>query len=270
MDKSCTVTDYDGQFKDFDSMRMPSPLIVRELKKILARLPNDKPILSVGCGTGQYEEALNLPMIVGLDKSQKMLEIAAKRVKECILGNMVNIPFDDNTFGGIYFIQSFHHCGANFEITQEERTQLRMKALREAYRVLECGPIVIVQRDPSQNQAIWFWKYFPKALEKKLIIQPCISDIKNWLEEIGFVEVTAFPIDDPMIKGFYNETAPLDKKFQNAFSEFSYLSNTELKHGESLLLESIHKGTVKEDIRLCQEYFKRTGGTVYMITAYKK
>jgi len=269
MDKSCTVTDYDGKFQDFDSITMPSPLIVRELKDAFVRLPNDKPILSVGCGTGQYEEALNLSKIVGLDNSKKMLEIAAKRIGKYIFGNMVDMPFDDNTFGCIYYIQSLHHCGANFEISQEERTHLRIKALEEAYRVLESGPIVIVQRNPTQNQAIWFWKYFPKALEKKLIIQPYISNIKKWLEEIGFREINAFPIDDPMVKGFYNETAPLDQRFQNAFSEFSYLSNEEIKKGERLLIEAIDKGTVKEDIRLCQEYFRKIGGTVYMIKANK-
>jgi ubiquinone/menaquinone biosynthesis C-methylase UbiE len=71
-------------------------------------------VLDLGCGTG-----LDLPLlsravgpsgkVVGLDLSQKMLQRAGQRIyrKKCtnvslILGNALDIPFEDNSFDAIF------------------------------------------------------------------------------------------------------------------------------------------------------------------------
>jgi SAM-dependent methyltransferase len=268
MPETKTLTDYDSYAEDFDSMRKPSPLLVNELKKIFG---SDILVLSIGCGTGQYEEAFrNGKNIIGLDKSIRMLNLAKKRINYCINGNMLNLPFKDNAFDGVFFMQSLHHLGANFEISIKERNHVRKLALREAVRVLKKGYLLIIQRDPIQNQAVWFWKYFPKALEKKLVIQPPIEVLIKWLKDLGFSKVKAIPVDDPMIKGFYNAEAPLHPSFRKSFSEFSYLTETELENGVKMLKKAIMEGCAQKEIEKCKKNFLKIGGTVFIVSALKE
>ncbi len=268
MGKIDTKTDYDSSATDFDKFRMPSPRILDKLRQTFA--PVDGLILSIGCGTGQYEYNLSKnKIIVGLDKSKGMIKIAQKRIDNCVLGNMLELPFADNSFKGVYFMQSFHHMGANFSISQNERIAARKKVLSEAFRILKGGHLLIIQRDPSQNQAIWFWKYFPKALEKKLIIQPKISTLVEWLSDIGLQNIEAIPVYDPMIEGFYDPQGPLQKGFRRSFSEFSYLSESEMRKGVQDLKDAVEKGIVEKEILACREKFKEIGGTVFIVSAYK-
>ena len=268
MTKIKTLTDYDSFANDFDQMRKPSPLLIEELKK---SFEFGGKILSIGCGTGQYESLLSLTHnIIGLDKSMGMLKIAKERLSKCIMGNMIDLPFNNSEFNGVYFMQSFHHIGANFDISNDERISARKSVLKEALRVLKKGYLVIIQRDPSQNQAVWFWKYFPKALEKKLIIQPPIKNLINWLNEFELSNVMATPINDPMIKGFFDAEAPLNPQFRKSFSEFSYLSNNEMEEGVKLLKESIGDGSVWDEIDKCKKKFARIGGTVFFVSGVKK
>ena len=95
-------------------------------------------------------------------------------------------------------MQSLHHVGGNLSISPEDRDNARKKAISEATWVVSQGSIVIIQRDPSQNQTVWFWKYFPKALETKLQIQPKINTLVQWFKDAGLSEVQATPINDPI------------------------------------------------------------------------
>jgi hypothetical protein len=216
------------------------------------------------------EKALsNYFNILGLDRSIGMLTQARNRLALLSQADMNALPFRNDTFSGLYFMQSLHHVGANLDITPEMRNQARKWVLLEAYRVLHRGSIVIIQRDPIQNKAVWFWKYFPQALETKLKIQPEVSVLARWLQELGLSKVTAIPIDDPMANHFFDPTSPLDPAFRRSFSEFSYLSDYEVEQGLDRLQRAIKTGSVKKVIAKCKEDFKRIGGTVFMIFAEK-
>ena len=184
-------------------------------------------------------------------------------------GDMLNLPFEDGSFDGVYLVQSLHHVAANLRITQQERDEARRKALSEAVRVLRRGPLAIVQRDPSQNAAIWFWKYFPTALETKLVIQPRVALLLKWLREFGLKSLEARPVDDPMIDGFYAAEAPLNPAFQRSFSEFSYLSASELSEGTRELRSAIDAGQVEREIEDCRHRFAKIGGTVFVLSGIK-
>lgn len=270
MAKWDTVTDYDRSAGDFDRLRMPGSETVRKLKGVFASVPEGGKILSLGCGTGQYEEAVfDGKGVVGLDRSEEMLRIAEGRMEECVHGDMLNLPFEDGIFNGVYFVQSLHHVGANLEMEEPERVAARRRALGEAFRVLKQGPMAIVQRDPTQNAAIWFWDYFPKALATKLIIQPPVEVLMSWLRKLGMEQVTAVAVDDPMIDGFYTAEAPLQEAFQRSFSEFSYLSPTDLAEGMRELQAAIKAGRVEGEIEECRRRFATIGGTVFVISAMK-
>lgn len=267
MEPTKTLTNYDHNASAYDRFRKPSSKIVAILRKTFYGV--DK-ILSLGCGTGQYAVVFrNGKSIVGLDMSLGMLSTAQRRVPDVVCGNMVNLPFPDRVFEGAYLIQSLHHVGANLQISVSARERSRRQVIAEVVRVLEKGPVVIVQRDPIQNQAVWFWEYFPQALETKLEIQPKISTIINWLAENGLYNVKATAIFDPMIKGFFEPTAPLDPGFRRSFSEFSYLAEQDMIAGVRKLQKAIENGAVNDTIAACRRRFAEIGGTVFAITAMK-
>jgi len=263
-----TLTDYNTNAADFDSFRQPSPVIAQKLETALSK--DGGLILSIGCGTGQYEAILSRnKRMVGIDKSEGMLRKAKERIENVVLADMTALPFRKGSFSGAYFVQSLHHVGANLSIENKQRSTARITALKEAKRVVSRGAILLVQRDPTQNQAVWFWKYFPKALETKMIIQPKISMIKEWLENLDLKNVAAVPIHDPMIQGFYEPEAPLKDGFRRSFSEFSYLSPSEMQEGVEKLKQAIQDGSVKEDIARCKFRFTEIGGTVFVVSGEK-
>jgi len=268
LDKTRTLTNYDGQAAQYDQYRRPSPLLLEHLKSSFHGA--EKPILSFGCGTGRMEcELAKQFSIIGSDLSIGMLKQACERLDDLVQGDMTRMPYKDGSASGMYFMQSLHHIGANLSIEDEAREFARREVLEEAFRVLHRGPIIIIQRDPIQNQAVWFWKYFPKGLETKLKIQPKVSEIKKWLNLIGFENIKAIPISDPMAKGFYEPESPLDPKFRCSFSEFSYLSDEDIRLGVERLSQSIENGSVHTDIERCKNRLREIGGTVYLIQGEK-
>ncbi len=271
MAKWDTATPYDQIAGDYDQMRKPGRATTSALQRVLSSVPSDGVILSVGCGTGQYEEVLGRQWkIFGVDKSESMLRIARTRLQHCVHADMLDLPFDDRTFDAVYFVQSLHHAGGNLESTAPERDSARIRALREAVRVLKSGPLAIVQRDPSQNAAVWIWKYFPEALERKLILQTSVATLSLWLKNLGLTQVTAEPLQDTMLEGFFDPKAPLDPAFQRAYSDFSYLSETELQAGMSRLRAAIDDGSVVEVIEAGKQRFAAIGGTIFLVHGVKQ
>ena len=85
-----------------------------------------KRTLDVACGTGFV--TLHLPgEIVGLDQSDAMVQVAAKRVKtvEFVVGDALELPFEDNSFERIFTSHFYGH------LEEPER----LKFLGEARRV---------------------------------------------------------------------------------------------------------------------------------------
>jgi SAM-dependent methyltransferase len=266
-----TVTPYNENAGDFDRLRRAGANTLGRLRYILSGVQPSSMILSLGCGSGQFEAELAPAYdLVGLDLSARMLAIAKHRLRRVVRGDMLKLPFPGCSFGGGYCVQSLHHVGATFDITTGERTAARKNVLREIWRVLAAGPCAVVQRDPSQNKAVWFWKYFPEALERKMIIQPPVAAIKEWMAEIGFTAIEAVPIVDEMNRRFYEPEAPLTPAFTRSFSEFSYLSPAELAAGKERLRTAITSGQVHEDIRRSQERFEEIGGHLFVVHGYKK
>ena len=263
-----TITDYNSYAEEYEKFRKPGPEILKKLVDMFSSVKGN--VLSVGCGTGQYEKEINkIFKIAGLDRSIKMLKLAKKCQKFSVNGDMLNLPFSDNSFNGLYFMQSFHHVGSSFDLSPLDRITARKQVLKEAFRVLQEGYILIFQRNAAQVRAVWFWKYFPEALEKKLIIQPSVSMIFEYLQECGFQEIKAESVNDDMIEGFYDPEAPLKKSFRNAFSEFSFLSGEAVSKGMKKLKNAIKDGSVYSEIAACRKRFSEIGGSVFMISGIK-
>jgi SAM-dependent methyltransferase len=263
-----TLTDYDANADDFDHFRQPNAYIIQKLIDAFSVLGG--PILSVGCGTGKYEAILSEKFkIVGIDRSDAMIRKAIERIPNAILGDMTSLPFPKNSFLGAYFMQSLHHVGANLNIGMHQRNESRRNVLQQTLDLIGHGPVFIIQRDPSQNQAVWFWKYFPRALEIKLMIQPKVEMLIEWLEGFGVKNATAEPVYDPMSPGFFDPQSPLDPRFRKSFSDFSYLTENEIEIGIQELLRANRDGSVMDVIEASKLRFSEIGGTVFVISGEK-
>jgi ubiquinone/menaquinone biosynthesis C-methylase UbiE len=101
-----------------------------ELEALKRAIPEGGRGLEVGVGTGRFAQPLGIK--IGVDPSEKMLEIARKRGIEGILGRGENLPFKDGEFD--FVLLAFTLCFVDNPL----------KVLEEAKRVLKPGGRVIV------------------------------------------------------------------------------------------------------------------------------
>ena len=104
----------------------------------LEKIPSNSSILDIGCGNGR-----NMTNVVegrehqfkGIDSCQEFIDIAVKNGKDVALGDMCQLPFEDNSFDAILSIASFHH------LSTPER---REKGIQEMFRVLKPGGKILM------------------------------------------------------------------------------------------------------------------------------
>lgn len=114
-------------------------------KKAINTLLNHKPkkILDLACGTGDLSIAclkLNPDKVIGIDISEKMIEIGKKKIRQkkhedsidLIVADSENLPFNDNSFEAVTVAFGVR----NFENLHN--------GLSEAYRVLKPGGNMVI------------------------------------------------------------------------------------------------------------------------------
>jgi len=101
-----------------------------ELEALKRAIPEGGRGLEVGVGTGRFAQPLGIK--IGIDPSEKMLEIARKRGIEGIVGRGEDLPFKDGEFD--FVLLAFTLCFVDNPL----------KVLEEAKRVLKPGGRVIV------------------------------------------------------------------------------------------------------------------------------
>ena len=138
---------------------------VKRLKKSVAEVQNPM-ILDVACGTAdstiQIARSIENAEILGLDISEKMLEIGEEKVKKLGLESRIkfhnscteNIDFQDDTFDAVFVAFGVR----NFED--------RMKGLGEILRVLKHdGSLFVLELSEPQNVIVrWFYNLYFKNI----------------------------------------------------------------------------------------------------------
>jgi len=126
--------------------------------------PGDK-VLDLGCGNGRFFEVLKDKRVdyIGVDFSEKLIEIAKKRFPEAkfLVADALNLPFPNNFFDKVYTISVFHH------IPSEE---FRLQFLKEVKRVLKKEGLLIltVWKIKTKNNLLSVIKYTILKLIGKL------------------------------------------------------------------------------------------------------
>ena len=98
------------------------------VKKILDTLPSNSSNIDIGCGNGKNMLYRDDITFTGLDISTEMVDICQSRGLNCITGDILNLPWDDNTFDNAISIAVIHHL---------ETKEKRIKAIQEIFRIVK-------------------------------------------------------------------------------------------------------------------------------------
>jgi ubiquinone/menaquinone biosynthesis C-methylase UbiE len=127
------ISFYKEHTKDFNKTRVfPWP----KTKDFLDSLPVNSNVLDIGCGNGRnmfYRQNLNM---TGLELTEELCQIVREKGGEIKQGNMINLPFEDNSFDYIICVAVYHHLENDID---------RQKALNEMYRVLKPNGKVFIE-----------------------------------------------------------------------------------------------------------------------------
>ena len=126
------------------------------------RIKKSDKLLDIGCGTGLSSRVIYCD-ITGIDKSEKMIEIAKEEPGNWIVGDAENLPFDNASFDKIISVTAIH----NFKNPG--------KALDEMKRV--------IKKNKKSNIAISILKKSKKLNEIERLIKEKFKVNKIILED---------------------------------------------------------------------------------------
>lgn len=170
-----TYQDIAGQFS------ATRKFIWEDFKPLMEHVSAGDKVLDAGCGNGRLIESLREKKIeyAGLDLSDELIAIAQHQYPKMnfVVGNILDLPFPNGTFDVVFCIATLHHLPSE---------QLRLRAIRQFYKVLRSGGQLIVL-NWNLLAAPW-WPTHLKILWQRLIGQGRISFpdiIKFWKSESG-------------------------------------------------------------------------------------
>ena len=97
------------------------------ITEFINSLKKDSLVYDIACGNGRNMNYDNY-RFKGVDNCQKFVDICKEKNYDCVLGDMCDLPFPDNSCDALICIASFHHLG------NKER---RLQAIKEFTRVLK-------------------------------------------------------------------------------------------------------------------------------------
>lgn len=264
---------YNIASKNYDKTRVPVGLDVIMGCLSDYRVPvNEIDLISIGCGTGNYEVELasRVKRVYGIDVSSGMIEKAKEKSKDIVniefhVGDGINLDMIKNDeFDVALFNQSLHHIGGYDH---------QLKALQEAYRVLKPEGMVIIQTC-SQRQledGFWWQDLIPEAtrkLQKKLMPIP---ELINVLQEIGFGYRGRIVPIDVVVQGdsYLNVDGIFDKKWRDGDSSWSLATKEEIKNAQEKITEMKDKGTIDEYIKRREELRNNIGQITFVYSVKK-
>ncbi|WP_457741454.1 class I SAM-dependent methyltransferase [Thermococcus sp.] len=137
--------------------------------------------LDLGCGTGNYTLELKKRGfdVIGLDASERMVEIARGKGAPCIVGDAYSLPFPDESFDLV------------MSITMFEFIRRPENVVKEIHRVLKPGGEVII--GTMNGRSTWF--LFKRI--KSLFVETAYRyarfytpvELERLLKEAGFLDV---------------------------------------------------------------------------------
>ena len=147
---------------------------------------NSPVVLEVGCGTGNYLEAVETitgAEVHGIDPSNEMLERLRERLPEAKIqrASAEELPFEDGSIDLIYSVDVIHHV------------LNRPAYFREARRVLKQGGTLCTVTDSAEDihNRVPLSSHFPETIALELRRYPSIDLLRDEMADAGFISIAA-------------------------------------------------------------------------------
>ena len=185
------MIDYDQLAVDYAAHRKLHPEVVRSLVSH-GQLTANSRVLEIGCGTGNYanavREAAECPCW-GIDPSVEMLARATSESRsiQFQLGAAEQLDFDDGSFTFVFSVDVIHHVSDH------------VKAFREAHRVLALGGRLCTVTDSHwiiQNR-VPLATYFPDTIDVDLARYPSLAILERTMKQVGFAMIHQETVELP-------------------------------------------------------------------------
>lgn len=243
---------YDTIGDNYSKTRQADPRIVDRIVQLLD-LSSGARILDIGAGTGNYALALADRgfTVTALEPSTVMSNQAPVHPRVTwATGSAEDLLFDASSFDAAMLILCIHHFS---DVG---------RALQEAQRVTQDGPVLIFTYDPSAVEAPWLFDYFPIFRTQIQGSFPTIDRIAAGFGSDYSVEQYPFPLPHDLKDSFagvawrYPERY-LDQDFRNGTSAFRQLDPETTESGLKRLQDDLESGAWDRhygDVRSLTEY----------------
>lgn len=254
MPEDSASIDYNRISPIYDTSRVANTETLEKLTRLL-HIGSDSVILDMGCGTGNYTDALRrvVKSVIGIDLFTGMLEQARVKFSDLLLicSNVTSMPFGPETFDGAFAVQVLHH------VKEKELF------LTEAYRVLRKGASIAIHAcSQRQMRAFWFYHYFPKGLEVDLARMPDSGEIASLLHRAGFSDIGIEICYSDVVVVDETPQRYLDRNYRDSISTFAFLSEEDVELGCEKIQEDIASGAAESVVHQSEaKVANETGGS---------
>ena len=146
---------------------------INELREFYKLLPPSARVLDVGCGGGlpvcKFLSNNNCN-VIGIDISEKMIELARKNVPQALFRkmNMTEIDFEHNSFGGLTAFYSIIHVPK----------ALHAKLFADFHKILKPGGLMLLCLGPDDWESVedyygvdMFWSHYGPEESLSMILK---------------------------------------------------------------------------------------------------
>ena len=223
-------TNYQELAEDYARHRRVHPGV---LERLLFAAGEARDILEVGCGSGNYYEAIATTTnarVAGIDPSSAMIGQLLERLPgaETQVASGEAIPYPDASFDMVFSVDVIHHVAD------------RDAYVAEAARVLRSGGVMITTTDSEEDivRRVPLSSHFPETIPHERRRYPGIMAIRDAMARSGF---------DLLPDEQVERTTPLTdiSPFRNkAFSVLHLISDEEHRRGMERLEADLAKGPI--------------------------
>jgi ubiquinone/menaquinone biosynthesis C-methylase UbiE len=214
---------YQAIAPEYARHRRIHPEVLRNLVST-AGLGPASTVLEIGCGTGNYLEALEEVVgcrCWGIDPSEAMLAEARKRAPKAQLLHTAaeRLDLSDGQFDLLFAVDVVHHLAD------------RSQAFREGHRTLRAnGKLCLVTDSPSiirRREPLSV--YFPETVPVELARYPTPDTLRTELRDAGFLEIADVEVESR------SELTDIKPYRARVFSSLRLISQHTFERGMELL-----------------------------------
>lgn len=141
-----------------------------EIKAWQKYVKSGEKVLDIGCANGRLLGMFKDTAVeyFGIDLSEELIAIAKKECQKYSVSkvnfqvaNMLDLPFEDNSFDSVFCVATLHHMPSDTR---------RWQAVSEMYRVLKPGGLLFLNN----------WYFWNRFTNKKYLIKKQL--VLNWLK----------------------------------------------------------------------------------------